>query len=99
LPALSALLDPSAVIGLNKTVGYLHLDPDVFDPDSVGPGNDHPAPGGLSEAQLRSAIAQIRGQVSLGVATIASYDPEADRTQAVCRAVFAAVDALLAPGV
>ena len=99
LPALSALLDPSAVIGLNKTVGYLHLDPDVFDPDSVGPGNDHPAPGGLSEAQLRSAIAQIRGQVSLGIATIASYDPEADRTQAVCRAVFAAVDALLAPGV
>ncbi len=98
LPALSALLDPSAAIGLNKTIGYLHLDPDVFDPDSVGHGNDHPAPGGLSEAQLRSAIAEIRGHVPLGAATIASYDPACDQTQAVCRALFAAVDALLAPG-
>ena len=60
--------------------------------------NDHPAPGGLSEAQLRSAIAEIRGRVPLGAASIASYDPEADQTQAVCRALFAAVDALLAPG-
>jgi arginase len=95
---LSALPDLLATAGLRQTVAYLHLDPDVFDPDSVGHGNDHPAPGGISEAQLQSAIAEIRGRVPLGAATIASYDPQADQTQAVCRAVFAAVDALLTPG-
>jgi len=94
----SALSDLLAAAGLRQTVGYLHLDPDVFDPDSVGHGNDHPAPGGLSEAQLLSAMAEIRRHVPLGAATIASYDPEADQTQAVCRAVLAAVDALLDPG-
>ena len=92
LPALSALLDAA---DLRQTVSYLHLDPDVFDPDSVGHGNDHPAPGGLTEAQLRSSIAEIRSHVTLGAATIASYDPAADQTQAVCRALFAAVDELL----
>jgi arginase len=96
--ALPALLDPSATTGLRQTVGYLHLDPDVFDPDSVGTGNDHPAPGGLSEAQLCTAIAQIRGRVLIGAATIASYDPAWDRTQSVCRAVLNSLDVLLAPG-
>jgi arginase len=96
--ALPALLDPSATTGLRQTVGYLHLDPDVFDPDSVGTGNDHPAPGGLSEAQLCTAIAEIRGRVLIGAATIASYDPAWDRTQSVCRAVLNSLDVLLAPG-
>jgi len=96
--ALPALLDPSATTALRQTIGYLHLDPDVFDPDSVGTGNDHPAPGGLSAAQLCSAIAEIKARVPIGTASIASYDPAFDKTQAVCQALFAALDAVLASG-
>ena len=99
LSAPSALTDSLAAGGLRQTVGYLHLDPDVFDPDSVGHGNDHPAPGGLSEAQLRGAIAEIKARVSLGALSIASYDPAHDKTQAVCRVLLNAVDAVLKSGI
>jgi arginase len=84
-----------AAAGLPESLGYLHLDPDVLDPDSVGRANSLPVPAGLSVAQLTAAITAIRERVPLGAVTIASYAPEYDRDQAVCRALFAALDAIL----
>jgi arginase family enzyme len=72
--------------------------PDVLDPDSVGRANSLPVPGGLSVAQPTGAITALRTRMLLGAATIASYAPEYDQDQAVCRAAFAALDAILAPG-
>jgi arginase len=92
------LPDRLAAARLPEGLGYLHLDPDVLDPGTVGRANSHPVPDGLSVAQLTAAITAIRTRMPLGAATIASYAPECDRDQAVCRAAFAALDAILAPG-
>ena len=54
-------------------------------------------PGGLSVAQLCTAVAEIRARVQFGAATIAADDPAIDKTQAVCQAMFTALDVILAP--
>lgn len=92
------LPDRLAAARLPEGLGYLHLDLDVLDPDLVGRANSLPAPDGLSLAHLIAAITAIRDRMPLGAATIASYAPEYDGDQAVCRAAFAALDAILAPG-
>jgi arginase len=89
--------DRLAAAPLPEGLGYLHLDPDVLDPDSVGRANSHPVPNGLSVAQVTAAISAIRARTPLGAATIASYAPEYDRDGAICRAAFAALDAILTP--
>lgn len=89
--------DLLAAARLPEGPGYLHLDLDVLDPDAVGRANTHPVPGGLTLTQLTAAIGAIRTRAHLGAATIASYAPEYDRDHAVCRAVFAALEAILAP--
>lgn len=92
IPArLSALLERAS---LDDAVGYVHLDPDVLDP-VVGQANWLRVPGGLSVAQVTEAVAAIRARVPLGAAGVASYAPEYDTQQSVCRAIFAAVDAML----
>lgn len=83
---------------LENTLGYIHLDLDVLDPEEVGQANSLPVPGGLSVAQLTTAIAGIRAHVRLGAATLASYAPEYDTHHTVSRAAFAALDAILADG-
>ena len=83
---------------LEDAPGYLHLDLDVLDPAGVGQANSLPVPGGLSVEQLTAAIAAIRARVPLGAAALASYAPEYDSQQGVCRAAFAALDAILADG-
>ena len=80
---------------LAATLGYLHLDLDVLDP-SVGHANYLPVPNGLSLPQLTAAVAAIRAHVPLGAAALTSYSPEDDHDQAVCRAAFAAIDAIVA---
>ena len=45
--------------GLERTVGYVHLDLDALDPAGVGRANSLPVPGGLSLGQLTGAIAAI----------------------------------------
>jgi arginase family enzyme len=72
------------------------LDLDVLDPAGVGQANSLPVPGGLSVEQMTAGIAAIRARVPLGAAAIASYAPEYDSQQGVCRAAFAALDAILA---
>jgi Arginase/agmatinase/formimionoglutamate hydrolase, arginase family len=81
---------------LKDALGYLHLDLDVLDPAGVGQANSLPVPGGLSVEQMTAGIAAIRARVPLGAAAIASYAPEYDSQQGVCRAAFAALDAILA---
>jgi arginase len=79
---------------LDDTLGYLHLDLDVLDP-SVGHANYLPVPNGLSVHQLTAAVAAIRSRVPLGAAAVTSYSPEDDHDQGVCRAAFAAIDAIV----
>jgi arginase len=88
---LAALL---AGAPLDGALGYVHLDPDVLDP-AVGQGNWLRVPGGLAVAQLTEAVGAIRAHVPLGAAGVASYAPEYDTQQSVCRAIFAGVDAML----
>lgn len=82
---------------LANTLGYLHLDLDVLDP-SVGHANYLPVPNGLSLSQLIAAVTEIRARVPLGAAALTSYSPEDDHDQGVCRAAFAAIDAIVADG-
>lgn len=91
---LSAVL---ATAPLANALGYLHLDVDVLNPDA-GQGNELQAQTGLSLSQLIAAVSLIRARVPLGAATVASYSPEDDCDQAVCRAAFAAIDAIVANG-
>jgi len=86
-----------ASVPLADSLGYLHLDVDVLDP-TVGKANRLPVPDGLSLAHLTAAIAAIRARVPLGAAAITSYAPEDDNDQGVCRAAFAAIDAIVANG-
>jgi arginase len=79
---------------LADTLGYLHLDVDVLD-SAIGQANYLPAPNGLSLAHLTAAIAIVRARVPLGAAAITSYSPEDDHDQGVCRAAFAAIDAIV----
>ena len=44
---------------------------------------------------IAGAIAAIRDRVPLGAAAVTSYGPENDTDQAVCRAAFAAIDAIV----
>lgn len=83
--------EPSA----DGALGYLHLDLDVLDP-ALGQANSFPVPGGLSLEQVTRAIAAIGARWRLGAAAVTSYAPEYDSTGAVCRAAFAAIDAILA---
>jgi arginase len=88
---LPPLLERAAIA---DTVGYLHLDLDVLDP-AVGRANYLPVPRGLLLDQLTGAIAAIRERVPLAAATVASYSPEEDYEQGICRAAFAAIEAML----
>jgi arginase len=86
-----------ARVPLADTLGYLHLDVDVLDP-AVGHANDLPAPNGLSLPHLTAAITVIRARVPLAAAALTSYLSEDDHDQGVCRAAFAAIDAIVANG-
>ncbi len=79
------------------TLGYLHVDFDVLDPESAGRANSHPAPKGLTSEALNQAIGAIRTQISLGAISLASYAPEYDVDGRVRQAAFAALAAALPP--
>jgi arginase len=80
---------------LEGAVGHVHLDLDAFDPAGVGRANTLPVPDGLSVEKLTEAIAAIRARIPLAAAALASYAPEFDSDGGVCRAAFAAIDAIL----
>ncbi|MGH7703202.1 MAG: arginase family protein [Gemmatimonadales bacterium] len=82
---------------LDDTLGYVHFDVDVLDP-GVGKPNRLPVPNGLTVQQVTGAIAAIRRRLPLGAAGVASYEPAFDSDGAIGRAVFAAIDAMVAGG-
>ena len=81
-----------------NALAYLHLDMDVLDPMLVGQANSLPVPDGLSVEQLTASILAIRAHVTLGAAAVSSYAPEYDTRDTVCKAAFAAIDAILTDG-
>lgn len=91
------LPDLLAAAPLDDTLAYLHLDLDVLDP-SVGQANSLPVPDGLSVEQLVAAIGVIKARIRVGAAAITSYAPGYDSGKGVCRAAFAAIDAILGNG-
>ena len=93
--ALSAHLDRAP---LRDTLGYVHLDLDVLDPETGGQATSYPVPDGLSVSDLLDAIRLIRSRVKLGGVTLASYAPEYARNDQPQRAAFAALAACLANG-
>jgi arginase len=93
--ALSAHLDRAS---LRDTLGYVHLDLDVLDPETGGQATSYPVPDGLSVSDLLDAIRLIRSRVKLGGVTLASYAPEYARNDQPRRAAFAALAACLANG-
>jgi arginase len=80
---------------LDGAIAHVHLDLDALDPVRVGRANTLPVPDGLSVEQLTDAIAVIRARIPLAAAALASYAPEFDSQGSVCRAAFAAIDAML----
>jgi arginase len=74
---------------------HIHVDLDVLDPDEVGPANSYALPDGLVLEHLLAALDQAMGAFQLESASVASYDPEVDRSGAVARAGLQVV-ALLA---
>jgi arginase len=80
---------------LDGAIGHVHLDLDAFDPARVGRANTLPVPDGFSVEQFTEAMTIIRARIPLGAAALASYAPEFDPEGSVCRAAFAAIDAML----
>jgi arginase len=65
---------------------HIHVDLDVLDPQKVGPANSYALPDGLSVEQLLAGLDLATGALQLESASVASYDPEIDRSGAVGRA-------------
>lgn len=73
---------------------YVHVDLDVLDP-SEARANALAAPGGLSVAEVRGAVAEIAARVPLAAVAFTAYDPECDRAGRMPPAAFAILDQVL----
>ena len=58
---------------------YVHLDLDVLDP-SEGAINSYSIAGGLSVAEVRAALADIRSRTRIAAASATAFDPACDRS-------------------
>ena len=74
---------------------YVHVDPDVLDPD-VARGNTFAPPGGLAPRQLLEALAVVRERMPVAAVGIASFDPAADHNANVLRTLLDALGILIA---
>ena len=86
-PSELAQLAP-AVADLARRVSrvYVHVDVDVLD-TSIGRANGYACAGGLSVEQLRAAIACVAESLPIVAASITAYDPEADESGGIGRAI------------
>lgn len=73
---------------------YLHLDLDVLDP-FFGCANTYSAPGGLSPAEVRVAVAEVGRRLPVRAFTIASYDPAADTAGTISEAALDIAEAVV----
>ncbi len=89
---------------------YVHLDPDVVDPEDA-PAMSYPAPGGLSAAELEKILRRlaashrspaVRGPASrIAAVSFSAWNPSlagAERTREVCLGLLAALTGRPAPG-
>lgn len=84
-----------AVAGQHADVAYVHCDLDALDP-SEGQANPFPVAGGLTVAEIESAVREIGRSVPLRAAAVTAYAPEHDTDGRVARAALRIIDALLA---
>lgn len=93
-----AIIPAGALPGdhLAGTTGYVHLDVDVFDPDSVGVANRYAAPEGLSLAEVQAVVRADAARGAPAALTVSAYDPECDEGDAVADAALAVLETVLA---
>lgn len=75
--------------------GYVHCDLDALDP-SEGQANPFAAPGGLTVAELTSAVREIGRRVPVKAAAVTAYAPEYDGDGRIAEAAFRIIESLLA---
>jgi arginase len=75
--------------------GYVHCDLDALDP-SEGQANPFLAPGGLTLAELTSAVREIGRRVPVKAAAVTAYAPEYDGDGRIAEAAFRIIESLLA---
>jgi arginase len=96
---VAAAIDQLRSAGVRRV--HVHVDLDVLDSETVGPANSYALPNGLSTEQLSSALASVTREFDLVSVSVASYDPEVDRTGAVAEAgleVIALLAKVRSPG-
>jgi arginase family enzyme/very-short-patch-repair endonuclease len=85
---------PTVVAARNARAVYIHIDLDVLDPSafsSVG----YPEPGGLTTADLTTAVRALTARFPLAGLGITEYEPSADHDRDTLRTL---VEAIFAPG-
>jgi arginase len=75
-------------------VAYVHCDLDALDP-SEGQANPFPVAGGLTVAEIESAVREIGRSVSIGAAAVTAYAPESDKDGRVAQAALRIIGTLL----
>jgi arginase len=84
-----------ATPGQHADVAYVHCDLDALDP-SEGQANPFPVAGGLTVAEIESAVREIGRSVPLRAAAVTAYAPEYDADGRVARAALRIIEALVA---
>jgi arginase len=78
----------------NADVAYVHCDLDALDP-SEGQANPFPVAGGLTVAEMESAVREIGRSVPIRAAAVTSYAPECDTDERVAQAALRIIEALV----
>lgn len=76
-------------------IAYVHCDLDALDP-SEGQANPFPVAGGLTVAEIESAVRAIGRSVPLRAAAVTAYAPEYDTDERIARTALRIIEALLA---
>jgi arginase len=82
--AIGAAVDQLRASGARRI--HLHVDLDVLDSALVGPANSYAMDDGLTIEQLVALIGRLGADFVVATASIASYDPEVDRSGAIAAA-------------
>ncbi len=76
-------------------VAYVHCDLDALDP-SEGQANPFPVGGGLTVAEIESAVREIGRSVPVKAAAVTAYAPEYDTDGRIAQAALRIIETLLA---
>jgi len=73
---------------------YLHIDMDAIDPEAAPGVVDPPVPGGISLSAMEQIVRGVTRRFRLRAATLATYNPEADRDDRTLRAALRILELL-----